>query len=124
MNDAMVTSIRTAFDGWGAAWNNGDLEGYLEGYWDSEQTRYVSNAQVVRGKAAIVAGYRSRFPRSEALGTLALQHIEVEAIGEQDALIFGVMAHTLDETTREVAFTVHVRQIDGTWRIVSDHSAA
>lgn len=116
-------AIRDAFTAWGDAWNSGDLEGYLAGYYDSEQTRYISNGKVIQGQQAIVDAYRARFPTPESLGQLALLELEVEPIGDRDGLVFGIWQHTRDGVTGSGAFTVHVRCFGGVWQIVTDHTS-
>ena len=117
-----IQAVRDTFDGWNNAWNSGDLEAYLAGYWDSDQTRYVSNTQVIRGKAAIAEAYRARFAAPEAMGHLTLIELEVEPMGSTDALAFGVVQLTRQADVFDGVFTVHVRHIDGKWMMVSDHT--
>ena len=115
--------IRDAFAAWGAAWNSGDLEGYLTAYRDSDQTRYISNGKVIQGRAAIVSAYRARFPEPAMLGQLAVKQLEVELMGDQDALVFGLWHLQREDFSGSGAFTVHVRCFDGRWLIVTDHTS-
>jgi uncharacterized protein (TIGR02246 family) len=50
-------AIREVFNAGCAAWNRGDLDGYLASYWNSDQTIWVSSGSLRRGKEAIVAAY-------------------------------------------------------------------
>jgi uncharacterized protein (TIGR02246 family) len=118
-----IQAVRDTFDAWNTAWNSGDLEGYLAGYWDSDQTRYVSNTRVIRGKAAIAESYRARFPSPEMMGHLTLVELEVEPMGSSDALAFGVVQLIRQADVFNGVFTVHVRHIDGAWLMVSDHTS-
>ena len=124
MSHNSTSAIHDAFDTWTAAWNNGDLDGYLAGYWESEQTRYISNGKVIQGHAAIVAHYKSRLGESADFGRLELLQFEVELLGERDALVFGRFCHTHNDTAVTGAFTIHLRNFDGTWLIVLDHSSS
>ena len=116
-------AIRDAFDSWGTAWNRGDLAGYLAGYWDSNQTRYVSNGRVIQGKTAIVETFKSLYTSPAMLGTFSVIHLELKYLSDHDALLFGLFEHTLGDISREGAFTVHVRNFEGEWLIVSDHTS-
>lgn len=123
LTHSTTQAIRDAFESWGQAWNNGDLNGYLAGYWDSDQTRYVSNAEVIEGRSAIVEAYQARFTSPEMMGTLNLTRLEIELIGEDNALIFGMWQLQRGTGTATGVFTAHVRRFDGVWLMVSDHTS-
>jgi len=63
INESKVTevAIRDVFEQGCAAWNRGDLDGYLAAYWDSDRTLWISGGSLVRGKEAIATAYKSRF---------------------------------------------------------------
>jgi uncharacterized protein (TIGR02246 family) len=117
-------AIRARMDAAIDAWNRGDLEGYLEGYRDSEETRMASGSQVIRGKDAIARGFRARYTTSAAMGTFEHSGMEVELLGEADALVFARWRHTVDHTVHQGVFTVHLRKIGDDWYVVSDHTSA
>ncbi len=106
------------------AWNRGDIEGYLDGYLDSEETRMASGARVIRGKDAIAKGFRARYTTPAAMGTFEHSEMEMELLGEADALVFAHWRHTVERTVQKGVFTVHVRKIGDDWYVVSDHTSA
>jgi ketosteroid isomerase-like protein len=120
-SNVFTEELRAVFAGWTAKWNAGDLEGYLAAYADSDQTRYCAGSKVLRGKENIAAHYRER----GVSGHLTVVDFEGQAMGESDGLVFGQFELVLEDATRHTgAFTVHVRKINGLWRILSDHSAS
>jgi hypothetical protein len=122
-SDTFTQELQAVFGGWTEKWNSGDLEGYLEAYQDSDQTRYCAGSKVIRGKENIAAHYREQ----GAYGHLSVVDFEAQAMGDNlnDGLVFGQFELVLEDETRHPgAFTVHVRKINGLWRILSDHSAA
>ncbi|MEL6406033.1 MAG: DUF4440 domain-containing protein [Chloroflexota bacterium] len=120
-------AIKAAFQRWQDAWNRGDLEGFLESYWQSEQVRYVSGNQMMMGYETIAATYRQRYLAEDAPGMGQMQlEVEPDFIAGDDALVFG-RYKALDDDQQVIghgAFTVHLRRIDGEWKIVSDHASA
>ncbi|MGB1285172.1 MAG: YybH family protein [Aggregatilineales bacterium] len=124
MSASTTVEIRAAFETWSAAWNRGDIEGYLAGYLDSEETRYVSGSTVTMGKTAIAASYRERFTSPAVFGQVAFSHFEVTEITNSDALVFGLVDYQIDDITRIIAMTAYLRKIDGVWYIVAEHSAS
>ena len=118
---AIEATIRARFEAGSAAWNRGDIEGYLAGYWDSDRTRWASGGTVVRGKKAIAATFRSRFASPQQMGKIKVTDLEIEVLTGTDALAFGHLAHIVGDMVRRGVFTVHVRKIGGDWFVVSDH---
>jgi uncharacterized protein (TIGR02246 family) len=118
------SEVRAAFEASAAAWNRGDLDAYLEGYLDSDRTRYVSSGVALQGKAAIAAAYRARFASPERMGTLRLTRLEISVLSETDALIYGELDHTLGDQTSVLACTLHMRRAGGAWRMALDHTSA
>jgi len=117
--------IRKSFDSWTKCYNNGNLDGYLEAYADSEQTRYVSGSDVLLGKERIKELVHSRGPQ----GILSLDTLQIDVITEQNAICFGQYILQLNNTQdknmeyHKGCFTVHLRKLNDQWKIVSDHSS-
>ena len=123
--------IQSCFDKWAQAWNEGDINGYLDGYSDIPSVRYVSTKMVTRGKENIVKLFQER----GAKGKLSLLHLESDIIGQDDAICFGQYrlveechvdgdnSGNQEEKVHEGCFTVHVRRIQNEWKIISDHSS-
>ena len=116
-------AIREVFEAGCAAWNHGDLEGYLAGYWDSDQTIWISSGSLRRGRDAIVAAYRARFSTPQNMGKIHLAELEIDVRTSTDATSFGRWRLILDNESSEGFFTVQLKMLDGAWFYVSDHSS-
>jgi len=115
--------IRMLFELSCAAWDRGDINGYLAGYWHSDKVRWVSEGTVRYGFESIAAACKVRFDTPDNMGKLEVANLEIQNLGETDALVFGAWTQTTDVARRHGVFTVHVKKIDGRWLIVSDHSS-
>jgi uncharacterized protein (TIGR02246 family) len=115
--------IRMLFEVSCAAWNRGDIDGYLAGYWHSDKVRWVSEGTVRYGFEAIATAYKSRFDTPDKMGTLEVANLEIQNLSGRDALVFGTWTQTIGAARRHGVFTVHTKKIDGRWLIVSDHSS-
>jgi len=71
-----------------AAWNKGDLDGYLSHYKDSPDTQAVL-ANLVRGVDNIRSAYKQNFPSKDSMGEIEDTDIEVKALGDTYALATG-----------------------------------
>ena len=115
--------IRALFESGCAAWNRGDIDGYLAYYWHSDKVRWVSEGTVRYGFEAIAAGFKARFASPDNMGRLEVANLEIQLLKESDALVFGAWIQTTRTARRHGIFTVQMKRIDGEWLIVSDHSS-
>src|SRR6266513_2620521 len=61
-----------------AAWNRGDLEGFVSAY--AEDASFVSPTGLTRGRQAGLDRYRKRYPNKAAMGTLSLELVGVRLV--------------------------------------------
>jgi uncharacterized protein (TIGR02246 family) len=115
--------IRSLFEEGVTAWNKGDLETYLASYWDSDKTRLITGGRVIRGSQAIRSAYQDMFGAPERMGRFEVTDLEVDLLTEQDALVYGQWLHTYNRSSRLGVFTLHMKNIDGQWLVVSDHTS-
>ena len=116
-------AIRGAFEAACAAWNHGDLDGYLASYWDSDQTIWISSGVLTLGREAIVAAYKSRFANPQQMGKLTLAALEIEILTPTDAIASGRWMLALESGSSQGFFSVELKKIEGAWLFVSDRSS-
>ena len=117
------SAVRNVFEEGCAAWNRGDLDGYLASYWDSEKTLWISGGSLTRGKAAIEAAYKRRFSRGQTMGKLSVAELEIDVLTPDDAIAIGRWILDLEGTLSQGFFTVQLRKIEGAWLFVCDHAS-
>jgi len=116
-------AIRAVFDAGCAAWNRGDLDGYLASYWNSEKTLWISGGTVTRGSEAIITSYKTRFPTQQHMGDLTVTDMTTEVLTDVNAFVFGYWRLTINDETQKGVFTVQLKKLAGEWLFVSDHSS-
>ena len=117
--------IRKVLDDQVAAWNRGDIPGFMEGYDKSESTTFVS-ATVTRGHAQVLAGYRKRYPTPEKMGTLRFSDLEIHALGTDYASVLGRFhLERSKEAGGEAAgiFTLLFHKTASGWKVILDHTS-
>jgi beta-aspartyl-peptidase (threonine type) len=108
-----------------AAWNRGDLEGYMAGYWRSPELTFLSGTTVTRGWDETLARYRKRYQEGgREMGKLDFSELHVEALSADAALARGRW-HLAFESGKGAGgvFTVLVRKVAEGFRVVHDHSS-
>ncbi|MGQ9898179.1 MAG: YybH family protein [Acidobacteriota bacterium] len=118
------TVIRTLLNNQVAAWNRGDLEGFMKGYWRSPELTFVSGTTVTKGWEATLARYRQRYQaEGRAMGQLTFQNLVIEMVGPRAALVHGAWQVVLPEQVTSGRFTLLVRRFPNGWYIVYDHTS-
>jgi hypothetical protein len=107
------------------AWNQGDLEGFMQPYWKSDSLLFIGSRGPSYGWETTLDNYRKGYPNAEAMGQLTFEVESLDLVSEDIALMVG--AWTLgDRGEREDLsgwFSLVWRQIDEHWVIVRDHSS-
>lgn len=105
------------------AWNNGDLERFMRGYWKSDSTIFASNS-ISRGWQAMLARYQRGYPTVEKMGRLKFTIEQIDMISREWAKVLGAWELAgLPENPRGW-FTLILRRFDEGWRIVHDHTSS
>src|SRR3954467_11544641 len=59
------------------AWNKGDLDGFMAGYWNDERMTYISGSKSVRGWKALRDRYRTAYQgEGKEMGRLAFADLD------------------------------------------------
>ena len=108
------------------AWNRGDLEGFMQGYWQSPELTFFSGGKENHGWQAALDRYKAAYASpGHAMGKLEFANLRVEMLGADAAFVRGEYHLTMpDGKTPHGLFTLIFRKFPDGWKIVHDHSAA
>ena len=104
-----------------AAWNRGDVEAFMAGYWKSDETSFSGVNGVTRGWDGLLNRYRKNYPDRKAMGKLTFGKIEVTPLCADAAMILGEW-HLERENPVGGVFTLVARRFPEGWRIIHDHT--
>ncbi|MEK6644499.1 MAG: DUF4440 domain-containing protein [Planctomycetota bacterium] len=116
--------IRSVLDQQVAAWNHGDLEGFMTGYWKSDAMEFSTTGSVTHGWQATLDRYRAKYATAEKMGRLQFSDVCVSERNPGEAEVSGHYRHQTPDGQHTGRFFLHFRQIDGAWVIVKDHTVA
>lgn len=118
-------AITKVLDGQTAAWNRGDLDGFLAGYWNSPKVVFQSGGARHDGFAAMRDRYRQRYQADgKSMGRVAFSDVEVEPLAADAALVRGRWGLVMPDGTRPSGlFTLIMRRFDDGWKIIHDHTS-
>jgi beta-aspartyl-peptidase (threonine type) len=109
------------------AWNRGDLEGYMAGYWKSPELKFISDGTVTQGWEATLERYRKRYKADgKEMGKLRFSDIEVIYVSENLAFVTGRWALTFSKSPDKPAggYTLVVMNMADGWRVVVDNTTS
>lgn len=119
---ADVAAIRATIDASQIAWNNGDLEGFMESYWKSDSLQFYSKRGQNNGWQATLDGYRRSYSDRALMGSLHFDILSVSPIADGIYIVLGKYTVTRKDSTLEGSFTLLFKQKDGKWVAVYDHT--
>lgn len=105
------------------AWNKGDIEGFMKGYWENDSLMFIGKKGITYGWKNTLDNYKKSYPGKEAMGKLRFDIIQVKSLSEQYQQVTGRWHLQRSADNLEGYFTLLFRQIKGQWVIISDHSS-
>jgi ketosteroid isomerase-like protein len=122
---ASAAAVRAVLEAQAAAWNRGDVAGFMEGYAKEDTTTFISGGTLTRGWRTVLERYKSRYDTREKMGTLAFTELELKPLSEFYFMATGRWQLTLaDGSTPHGRFTLIFRRTNAGWRVVHDHTSS
>lgn len=105
------------------AWNRGDAEGFMQGYWKSDSLLFIGKSGVTRGWEKTLANYKKGYPDTAAMGKLSFDIISVKQLSPDYAFVIGkwMLKRSIGDLSGH--YTLLFRKRKGLWTIVADHSS-
>jgi ketosteroid isomerase-like protein len=107
-----------------AAWNRGDLDGYMAGYVNATELVFTSGSKIRRGWHETHAKYKSKYGSDPStMGKLAFEILGVQQLGADGAIVLGRWTLTETPNAGSGVFSVALRRTDRGWLVVHDHTS-
>jgi ketosteroid isomerase-like protein len=117
------TEIRGVMDAQVAAWNRGDIDGFMTGYARSSKTEFVSGTKITRGWQTVRDNYRKKYGSPDKMGKLTFSDIKIMPLASDAALVLGRWQLDRKNDKPHGVFTLLFRRTPAGWRIVHDHTS-
>lgn len=105
------------------AWNSGDIEGFMEGYWKSDKLVFTGVEGPTYGYYKTLERYKKGYPDTETMGMLKFTIKDLYQIDSKTALMIGRFYLSRSLQDIDGYFTLVWQKTDGKWLIISDHSS-
>jgi ketosteroid isomerase-like protein len=105
------------------AWNNGDIDNFMQGYWKSDSLVFVGKSAPLYGWQSTLDRYKKAYPDKAAMGQLTFGIIKLDILDSRNAFMLG--SWHLERASGPIGgyFTLWFRKINGEWKIVCDHTS-
>ncbi|MDX6288461.1 MAG: hypothetical protein QOH42_260 [Blastocatellia bacterium] len=117
-------AIKAVINAQAAAWNRGDLEGYMDGYDRSPNTEFVGGDTITRGWQTVLDRYRKNYSSREKMGALTFSDLQITILSKDAALVLGRWHLKRANDDPHGTFSLLFRKTKAGWRIVHDHSSS
>ena len=106
-----------------AAWNRGDVDAFMVGYWENDSLMFIGKSGVTYGYKNTLANYKKNYPDTTVMGKLTFTLIQLKQLSPEYFHVTG--KYYLNRTIGDASghFTLMLRKINGKWLIISDHSS-
>ncbi|MBC6990028.1 YybH family protein [Hymenobacter sp. BT491] len=107
-----------------AAWNRGDVAGFMQGYWQSDSLVFIGKRGLTYGWQPTLDNYKRNYPDAAAMGQLVFSNLRITPLGDEAAHVVGKWHLTRPKAgDLEGHFLLVFRRLNGQWVIVADHSS-
>jgi ketosteroid isomerase-like protein len=123
--DEAKKAIQKVLDDQDAAWNKRDLEGFMAGYWKSDDLTFYSGKDVTKGWNATLERYKKRYQaEGKEMGQLSMSDLRIDVVGPETAFVRGRYKLVTSKDTFEGLFTLILKKMPDGWKIVHDHTSS
>jgi len=121
--DRNARAILDLLDTQTAAWNKGDLQGFMKGYWENDSLRFIGKSGITYGWSNTLANYKRGYPDTATMGKLNFTILVVKKLSPRYYEVVGkwYLKRSIGDASGH--YTLLLRKIKGSWVIVSDHSS-
>lgn len=116
-------AIRKLLDTQEKAWNNYDIEAFMDTYWKSEHLKFYGSSGVVKGWQNTLDRYKKSYPTQAHFGKLRFVLNDISKINADAYSVMGEYHLTREVGDTNGIFMLVVKRIDDEWKIIADTSA-
>jgi beta-aspartyl-peptidase (threonine type) len=120
-----ATEIRAVLDAQVAAWNKGDLAGFMDGYWNSKELTFYSGKDKRQGWEETFERYKKRYQgEGKEMGQLTFSELDIKPLTDDYAVVKGRFHVEMKKEKLDGIFTLIMRKTDKGWKIIHDHTSS
>lgn len=116
-------NIRQILDDQTKAWNRGDLQAFMKGYWENDSLMFIGKSGVTYGWTNTLNNYKKGYPDTASMGKLSFNIISVKKLSSEYYFVTGKWHLQRSIGDLNGHYSLVFRKINGQWVIIADHSS-
>ena len=105
------------------AWNQGNIEAFMQTYWKSDSLLFIGSHGPTYGWQQTLDRYKKSYPDTAAMGKLDFNILEIRLLSKDICFVVGKWHLRRSAGDMQGAFTLLVRKMKDGWKIIADHSS-
>jgi beta-aspartyl-peptidase (threonine type) len=108
------------------AWNKGNIEGFMQGYWNSPELTFISGSTLTKGWEPTLARYKKNYQQGgNEMGHLEFQDLTIDLLSRRAAVVTGKWGLSMSSGKNPHGFfTLVFKRMPNGWKIVQDHTSS
>jgi len=124
-NPTEIIAIKKVLETQQECWNNGDINGFMEGYWNSEKLIFTSlNHKPAYGWKNTLERYKNSYPTKESMGELNFEFLDLKLISKNKASLKGKWELIRKSDNPNGLFWLDLQKFDENWLITKDSTVS
>jgi ketosteroid isomerase-like protein len=107
------------------AWNAGDIDGFMMGYWHSDSLRFITKNGIRYGYDSVSSNYKKHYDDKDKMGVLAFEDLSCSALGMGNDIMNVTGKWQIAQKDNKVIsgfFSLIFKKFGNDWKIVIDHT--
>jgi hypothetical protein len=104
-------------------WNMGSIDGFMKGYWDSPELKFITKNGIKKGYKEVSESYKSHYKSKMEMGQLNFSDIEISPLDDSKNIYNATGKwEIMGDIPLKGYFSLIVKRIDDTWKVTIDHT--
>ena len=121
-NVSEIDAIKQVLTAQQTYWNNGDIDGFMLGYFNSEKFEFSWVNGTEYGWENALEKYKISYPTKESMGEFSFEILDVKLTSDTTAVLDGEWELIRKNDNPKGSFTYIFQKIENNWLIVSDYT--
>ena len=117
------TAIRQVLADQVAAWNRGNIDDFMKGYWNNDSLIFIGKSGPTYGYRQALEHYKKTYSSRDQMGTLFFTLLSIKKLSPDYCFVIGKWLLKRKPGDIGGVYTLLFRKIGGRWLIVTDHTS-
>jgi len=120
-----INTIKKILSSQQECWNNGDIDGFMQGFWNSEKLVFTSlNHKPAYGWKNTLERYKNSYPTKSSMGELRFEILNLKLISKTTATLKGKWELIRQKDHPNGLFWLDIERFDNNWLITKDSTVS